>query len=175
MQSIGLLQIQSFMTACVFLGGLFLYDIYWVFGTDVMVTVATTLTAPVKFEFPNAETARMSVLGLGDIVIPGIYCAMMRNFDKSLAAEDDADLGGNGRRGKVSYFAASVGAYAAGLAACFAVNQISHSGQPALLYLNPAIIVSALLTAAVNGGDEMQRLFQFRQEGNLPPAAGAED
>jgi Signal peptide peptidase len=36
MQSIGLITVQSFATACLFLGGLFLYDIFFVFKTDVV-------------------------------------------------------------------------------------------------------------------------------------------
>jgi len=34
------------MTGCVLLGGLVIYDVIWVFGTDVMVTVATSITSP---------------------------------------------------------------------------------------------------------------------------------
>lgn len=55
-------------------GGLFLYDIFWVFGTDVMVTVAKAFDAPVKLLFPRdifAQESQYSMLGLGDIVIPG--------------------------------------------------------------------------------------------------------
>jgi len=52
-------------------GGLFFYDIFWVFGTDVMVSVAKQFDAPVKLLFPN-EDKPPSLLGLGDIVFPGI-------------------------------------------------------------------------------------------------------
>ncbi|KAG5175518.1 signal peptide peptidase-domain-containing protein, partial [Tribonema minus] len=166
MQAIGLITIQSFLTACVFLGGLFLYDIYWVFGTDVMLTVATRFEAPVKFIFPlPADVERaypFAVLGLGDIVIPAIVISLLRNLDKSLA-ERDAGRAGT----KVSYFHAGVAAYAMGLAACFVANTLSKSGQPALLYLNPAVIGSALIVAAVNGG-EFRELFDFTQESTLP-------
>ena len=64
------------------MSGLFFYDIFWVFGTDklltgdsVMVTVAKSLDAPIKLLFPKtlaAEKLEFSILGLGDIVIPGI-------------------------------------------------------------------------------------------------------
>ena len=55
-------------------GGLFFYDIFWVFGTDVMVTVAKSFDAPIKLLFPKdlfAAELQYSMLGLGDIVIPG--------------------------------------------------------------------------------------------------------
>jgi len=34
--------------------GLFVYDVFWVFGTDVMVSVATKFDAPIKLIFPRA-------------------------------------------------------------------------------------------------------------------------
>lgn len=51
-------------------GGLFFYDIFWVFGTDVMETVAKSFDAPIKVIWPKGKG--FSLLGLGDIVIPGI-------------------------------------------------------------------------------------------------------
>jgi minor histocompatibility antigen H13 len=55
---------------------LFFYDIFWVFGTDVMVTVAKSFDAPIKLLFPKSLWAaeyQFSMLGLGDIVIPGTF------------------------------------------------------------------------------------------------------
>lgn len=37
-QSIGLISISSFSAAAILLAGLFCYDIFWVFGTEVMVS-----------------------------------------------------------------------------------------------------------------------------------------
>jgi len=45
---IELLHLNSFPIGCILLCGLFVYDIFWVFGTDVMVTVATSFEAPIK-------------------------------------------------------------------------------------------------------------------------------
>jgi Signal peptide peptidase len=45
MQSIGLITLQSFATACLFLGGLFLYDIFFVFKTDVVSAYYAIYTA----------------------------------------------------------------------------------------------------------------------------------
>lgn len=56
-----------------------MYDIFWVFGTDVMVTVAKSFDAPVKLLWPKAlfaEQLHFSMLGLGDIVIPGKPCPL---------------------------------------------------------------------------------------------------
>lgn len=93
MSAISLIQLDSFTTGMVLLSGLFFYDIFWVFGTDVMVTVAKSFDVPVKLLFPRdvfaSPNANFSMLGLGDIVIPGkirghtltnhnrcIYCAV---------------------------------------------------------------------------------------------------
>jgi len=43
-----LLHLNSVLTGCILLGGLFVYDVFWVFGTNVMVTVAKSFEAPIK-------------------------------------------------------------------------------------------------------------------------------
>ena len=45
-------------TGCILLGGLFFYDIFWVFGTNVMVTVAKSFDAPIKLVFPQVGFSR---------------------------------------------------------------------------------------------------------------------
>ncbi|KAJ3495347.1 hypothetical protein NLG97_g3460 [Lecanicillium saksenae] len=61
------------------LWGLFFYDIFMVFYTPYMVTVATTLDVPIKLQFKAAN--RQSILGLGDIVIPGMFIAWALRAD----------------------------------------------------------------------------------------------
>ena len=74
---IELLHLNNVATGCILLGGLFFYDIFWVFGTNVMVTVAKSFEAPIKLVFPQdllengLGATNMAMLGLGDIVIPG--------------------------------------------------------------------------------------------------------
>ena len=63
---------------------LFFYDIFFVFGTDVMLTVAKGINAPIKLMFPkdySLEKPQYSILGLGDIVIPGIFVSLCLRFD----------------------------------------------------------------------------------------------
>lgn len=72
--AISLIHLDSFITGSVLLSGLFLYDIFWVFGTDVMVTVAQSFDAPLLLRFPRnifASSSQWTMLGLGDIVVPG--------------------------------------------------------------------------------------------------------
>ena len=160
MTSLGAISLGSFQTAAILLGGLFLYDIFWVFGTDVMMTVATKVEAPVKFLFtappPSdidapARDYNFSVLGLGDVVIPGLFVRFMTKLDSVL--KPTSALG---------YFNSATLAYATGLGLCFGVNEITHAGQPALLYLDPACIGSALICGAFNG--QLKEVWNFEEE-----------
>jgi minor histocompatibility antigen H13 len=68
--AISMIQLDTFATGMILLAGLFIYDVFWVFGTDVMVSVAKSFDIPVKLLFPRGDSG-FSMLGLGDIVIPG--------------------------------------------------------------------------------------------------------
>lgn len=66
--------------------GLFVYDIFWVFFTPVMVSVAKSFDAPIKLLFPRPrgiadEKTLFSMLGLGDIVLPGVFVALLLRYD----------------------------------------------------------------------------------------------
>lgn len=82
----GSLQFMSPGTSAVgslLLALLFFYDIYMVFYTPMMITVATKLDVPIKLLFPKkvSGVSAMAMLGLGDIVVPGIMIAFALRFD----------------------------------------------------------------------------------------------
>ena len=85
--------IGNFKNGFMLLTLLFFYDIFFVFGTDVMLTVAKGIDAPIKLLFPKDYTkegkAAFAILGLGDIVIPGIFVSLCLRFDflKKIDAE----------------------------------------------------------------------------------------
>ena len=82
--AIQLIFLGNFKNGFMMLTGLFFYDIFFVFGTDVMLTVAKSIDAPIKILFPtdwSEDPAKFSLLGLGDIVIPGIFMAMCLRYD----------------------------------------------------------------------------------------------
>ena len=58
---------------------LFVYDIIMVFKTDLMVSVAKNLDIPIKLSLPYK--GKFSILGLGDIVVPGILVAWTLKYD----------------------------------------------------------------------------------------------
>lgn len=98
--------IGNFKNGILLLTLLFFYDIFFVFGTDVMLTVAKGIDAPIKLKFPkdySADPPQYSILGLGDIVIPGIFVSLCLRFDflkslnidkidKLVAKKDDENL-----------------------------------------------------------------------------------
>lgn len=156
-QAIAMLSLGSYKVGCILLGGLFIYDIFWVFGTDVMVTVAKSFDAPVKLLFPRniwAEKHEFSMLGLGDIVIPGIFIALLLRFD--------AHRSSNKKNFSPLYFRISFFSYIVGLLTTIGVMHFFKAAQPALLYLVPACIGSSFLTAVVR--EELSILFAYSEE-----------
>jgi minor histocompatibility antigen H13 len=130
------------------LSALFFYDIYFVFFTPMMVTVATKLDVPIKLLFPRpdgcvmpvgaaegsvlmeeyleclAKKRTMAMLGLGDIVIPGMMIAFALRFDlylfylrqqKQVTTEDNEEQGSDVSDGsdhntkKAKYYTATGG------------------------------------------------------------------
>ncbi|PYH97707.1 hypothetical protein BO71DRAFT_395954 [Aspergillus ellipticus CBS 707.79] len=87
----GTLQFMSpstFITGSLILGSLFFYDIYFVYFTPLMVTVAKKLDVPIKLLFPRPagpgeapDTISLAMLGLGDIIIPGMMVGLALRFD----------------------------------------------------------------------------------------------
>lgn len=73
------MSVTSFPIGSLVLAGLFVYDIIMVFYTPFMVSVATQLDVPIKLMYKTAN--RSSMLGLGDIVIPGIFICLALRFD----------------------------------------------------------------------------------------------
>ncbi|OXA65165.1 minor histocompatibility antigen H13 [Folsomia candida] len=148
-----LLHLNNVVTGCILLGGLFFYDIFWVFGTNVMVTVAKSFEAPIKLVFPQdllekgLAADNFAMLGLGDIVLPGIFIALLLRFDLSM------------NRNSRTYFNTSFLAYIAGLFATIFVMHVYRHAQPALLYLVPACIGAPLGLALLKG--DIKAMFQY--------------
>lgn len=160
-QGIEMLSLGSFKTGAILLGGLFVYDIFWVFFTPVMVSVAKSFDAPIKLLFPTADPARpFSMLGLGDIVIPGIFVALALRFDVS--------------RGKGSqYFKSAFVGYTVGLVLTIIVMNWFQAAQPALLYIVPAVI--GFLAAHVIWNGDIKPLLEFDESKLAAAAASSKD
>ena len=74
LQGIERFSLGTYKIGAILLVGLFFYDIFWVFGTDVMVTVAKNLDGPIKILFPrslvpNADTGKIELSLLGLVIL----------------------------------------------------------------------------------------------------------
>uniref|UniRef100_A0A3B4ENC8 PA domain-containing protein n=1 Tax=Pygocentrus nattereri TaxID=42514 RepID=A0A3B4ENC8_PYGNA len=136
---------------CVFLLSLLLiYDVFFVFITPFLTPVSITCfririicqpTLPVVMRVPrfsawaqNLCMMQFSILGYGDIIVPGLLVAYCHRFDVWI---------GSNR----IYFISCTIAYCVGLAVTFAVMLLSRMGQPALLYLVPFTLITSAAVA----------------------------
>merc|ERR1711871_1271144 len=94
------------------------------------------------------------MLGLGDIVVPGIFLALMLRFDHRKSS--------SGGGGSSPHFYANLVAYELGLCTTVGIMHFFDAAQPALLYLVPACIGASLLSSAVKG--ELSELLNFSVE-----------
>lgn len=97
-----LLGLSSFRVAAVLLVGMLAYDVFWVFGSpaaigdNVMLQVATSdvLVGPTRLIFPRvpgsvgeASSFPFSLLGLGDVAVPGLLACLALRYDASRSVD----------------------------------------------------------------------------------------
>eukprot|EP00735_Rhodelphis_limneticus_P002064 TRINITY_DN12805_c0_g1::TRINITY_DN12805_c0_g1_i1::g.28666::m.28666 TRINITY_DN12805_c0_g1::TRINITY_DN12805_c0_g1_i1::g.28666 ORF type:complete len:397 (-),score=75.15,sp/Q8TCT9/HM13_HUMAN/35.44/6e-65,Peptidase_A22B/PF04258.8/1.7e-73,DUF423/PF04241.10/0.0055,DUF423/PF04241.10/3.3e+03,DUF1119/PF06550.6/8.9e+02,DUF1119/PF06550.6/0.017 TRINITY_DN12805_c0_g1_i1:235-1425(-) len=170
--AIQMISIGSYKVGCILLCGLFVYDIFWVFGTTVMVTVAKGLDAPIKMLFPKdifADPRQFSMLGLGDIVVPGLFVALMLKYDIHRATRQNP--AGASTHFPHTYFHSVMVGYFGGLALTYLAMAVTGAAQPALLYLVPTCLGSTLATALYRG--EFKDLISFEDPHAVADAAAA--
>jgi len=136
---------------------------FWVFGTDVMVTVAKNFDAPIKLLFPKdifADVFEFSMLGLGDIVIPGVFIALLLRYDAFRATKGKTKFPvGNWAK---PYFTATFIGYIFGLVTTIFVMHTFRAAQPALLYLVPGCVGFSFITGLILG--DVPELLNFSEE-----------
>jgi len=168
LQGIERLSLGTYKIGAILLIGLFFYDIFWVFGTDVMVTVAKNLDGPIKLLFPRSLTPiddtgkiELSLLGLGDIVIPGFFLSLLLRFDAENANMPTTNVDIYQSFPKPYFYSALI-AYVLGLGMTLFVMIYFQAAQPALLYLVPACLGSSFICAMVRG--EVKALLDYSEE-----------
>nr|KAF6502814.1 signal peptide peptidase like 2A [Molossus molossus] len=77
----------------------------------------------------------VSILGFGDIIVPGLLIAYCRRFDEQTGSSSSI------------YYVSSTIAYAVGMILTFVVLVLMKKGQPALLYLVPCTLITASVVA----------------------------
>eukprot|EP00948_MAST-09A_sp_MAST-9A-sp1_P002708 g2708.t1 len=163
------IDLSSFKTGAIMLVGLFVYDIFWVFGSEsvfgsnVMVTVAKGVNAPILLKFPlkfdDTDSTKLvfSMLGLGDIVVPGLFLSLLARFDFDRIVSKkqtfrDLLFGGG-------YWSVNMIAYACSLVVTVAFMLWSGHAQPALLYIVPFCLITAVVQSMIKG--EFNELYNY--------------
>jgi len=138
--ALSFVRIPSLKISVIILSLFFLYDIFWVFLSEyvfkknVMVSVATELPSlPMLIVMPRLLDDGASLLGLGDIVLPGIFLCFLYRFDK---AQNTPFKKGYFLRAWIGYFL--------GFLLTLVMVYALQRGQPALLYLVPATILPTI-------------------------------
>lgn len=96
-----------------------------------MVKVATKVDAPIKLLWPKSmwlvSDRGFTMLGLGDVVVPGIFVALALRYDVHQEQ--------NGKGPRRVFFWACLTGYCLGLFTTMGVMHVCKAAQPALLYI----------------------------------------
>lgn len=164
-----------------FLLALLAFDVFFVFvtplltrsGESIMVEVASGPAdsvsherLPMVLKVPRLSFSALtlcdqpfSILGFGDIVVPGFLVAYCHRFDVQM----------HSRR---VYFIACTVAYAMGLLVTFVAMVLMQMGQPALLYLVSSTLLTSLAVAACRRELTLFWTGQGRAKHPARPTAG---
>ncbi|CAF2835419.1 unnamed protein product [Rotaria sp. Silwood2] len=116
-------------------------------GTDgevVPLLFALPMFIP-ESEIDPCVTIRKSMLGFGDVILPGILLTFCKIFDIAI-----------GNRWP-TYYIQSIISYFVGLSITHVALYLMKTAQPALLYLVPCILLSTILTGLCRG--ELKELY----------------
>ncbi|CAG0893864.1 unnamed protein product [Cyprideis torosa] len=188
---IAFVRLPSLKVSTLLLTGLLIYDVFWVFfsgyffSANVMVKVATRpaenpiglmakklhwniretpkLSLPGKLVFPSVHNqGHFSMLGLGDIVMPGLLLCFVMRYDawKRLQVSQAGDSGlppPASHLRSISYFHCSLIGYFLGLLTATVSSEVFKAAQPALLYLVPFTLLPLLTMAYLKG--DLRRMW----------------
>ncbi|TNN71340.1 Signal peptide peptidase-like 3 [Liparis tanakae] len=114
------------------------------------------LSLPGKLVFPSSTGSHFSMLGIGDIVMPGLLlCFVLRYDNYKKQANGEVPL--SGRMQRVSYFHCTLIGYFVGLLTATVASRIHRAAQPALLYLVPFTLLPLLTMAYLKG--DLRRMW----------------
>ena len=110
-----------------------------------------------------ADKLEFSMLGLGDIVVPGLFIALALRYDLYRFHLQNPTLNYKRHmyRFPKPYFYSTFAAYIAGLVLTMSVMHVFKAAQPALLYLSPSCAAAALIAAVVRG--ELPALWGYKE------------
>lgn len=154
------IQFKNLKTATLVLSALLVYDVYFVFYTPFMIS-ATQIDLPIKIQLPTG------LIGLGDIVLPGIFISLCYKFDiyRWHLRNPNTEFHLNRCYWGV-YATTALVSYISALSSCFVALDRYQVAQPALLYVVPLQLSSILTLAWWRDGFEM---WNFHYEGPKGP------
>lgn len=161
------LHLPNIRVASILLISAMLYDVWWVFlqplvthSESVMVEVASRssgggfIMLPVALVVPQFHSLgtnpEYAILGMGDVVLPGLLCMLCARYDQSKIRKDRSKQFKLWR----GYFVPSIISYSLGLIITYIAlyMQIGGSeGQPALLWLVPSTLGTICALASWRG------------------------
>jgi len=122
---------------------------------------APKLSLPGKLVFPSMHNSgHFSMLGLGDIVMPGLLLCFVLRYDaykKAQILSAEAGVPPPSNLNKISYFHCSLIGYFLGLLTATVSSEIFKAAQPALLYLVPFTLLPLLTMAYIKG--DLRRMW----------------
>lgn len=164
------IRIPSARTGVLLLLAYFAYDVYFVFFSAAMVSVAKAIDIPAKLLWPRAPGEfslsapsrpgdRFSMLGLGDIVIPGLFLALLARLDRRFPD-------------RVPLFWPAMLAYALAVAAAMGVLVFTQHAQPVLFYIVPFVTVTFFACLALRGRGAFRKVLGYTEPSGDEPAEG---
>ena len=106
------------------------------------------------------KKAEFSLLGLGDIVMTGVFIALLMRYDAVNAKVDPREA--EYKTFPKPFFFSNLVAYALGLYTTVFVMYYFNHAQPALLYLVPACLGASLIVALAKG--KFQHLCNYSED-----------
>jgi signal peptide peptidase-like protein 3 len=111
-----------------------------------------SLPLPGKVMIPSSYSEEdYSMLGLGDIVLPGLLVCLSVRFDNLMNSTPFVNNNYHYKCSNVKYFVVAIIGYALGLLSAMIAVQITHYPQPALLYLVPSTLIPLLVKSFLQG------------------------
>lgn len=164
---VSFVRVDSLKMLTLLLAGLVVYDVVFVFlspyifqGRNVMLDVASaepvnplnivaealnlgegavkSLSFPGKLMLPIGESKSMCVLGLGDVLIPSIYCSFLQRADSTSRMRLSH---------RTSYYFLTLPVVFSAVLLSYFFNVLYNTAQPALLYIVPALLMSTFVYA----------------------------
>lgn len=134
-------RVTNLRVATVLLLAMVAYDVFWVylspyiFHQNVMLTVASGVDLPIKIVVPYFKGTGTSLVGLGDLVLPGLLSAFLLRFDRGRSDKSDV------------YFTTCTVGYAIGFALCCLSIVVLGAAQPAMLYISVCMLALVYIKA----------------------------